>query len=1428
MTTATKRSIPSKILSLSLAFLLILMLLPAFQQPAKAANIASLISTIESFSGLTATETSSNVITVTGNATNVTPALSLNIDPGITIEWGADFRTATSLGTSSLVLSGGGIFDVVAGGVVHSLVSVGSQTARAISASGSVTVKVSGGRVEQNSSGTAIYAGTGVTVDISSGWVMSSAAAGSNPNDSVIYGAAGSTIIISGGRVVNYGTSANSHAIKSAGTVVLHGSGWAAPSNPYDNAVSDIRGTPGDHIRSCTGAAIASNGGVVYVEGSPILAGYNGSSPSYIRTENDAIGFYKGSNADLFGSDFTANDNLFNLSTAPAAPILDSAAPTSVTLDGMASAQYRKDSGAWQSSPTFSGLDPNTGYDFTVMLKGPDIPGFTLESPESATATLETAPAVLGGIVTISGTPIFGETLTAVTTGLTYTPAFSATKVLSYQWKRGTTDIGTNSPTYTLVTADVGQTISVTVTETHCDVGVIGTTASAIGKADQAALTITGLSGLYVYGGTATLGTTGGTTSGTVTYSSSNTAVAEVSGNTVNMVGAGSFTITATMAGNANYEDVSVTSGSFTVGKANQAALTITDPGAKTFGDSAFQLATTGGSGTGAVTYELVSGPGSVTSGGMVTINGAGAIVVNATKAADANHNGPETSANLTITVAKADQAALTITPPGAKTFGDSAFQLAATGGSGGGAVTYELDGSTPVQAGTVTSGGLVTITDAGVIVIIATKAADDNYGVKATSISITVNPKPVTISTALNANVIAGEITTSHTVTLPELPAGVSYGAVSTAAGTGGVNFISGTPTVSGHTLTFSASDTSSDGDTATITIAVNWGANHTGAAEVVVTVHAQAILQEDEPDAGVNYTTEELTGLDADAAYTVNGVAKTADASGHIAIEAAWMGTTVTIIKTGIIADDTIDSDPQNLPIPARPAAPGGVGKTDTTGGGNNGTLTGVDATMEYSGNSGSTWTAITDTTVTGLAAGTYIVRTAATGSAFASAATANLVIASSSSGGGAPAPDPSPSPTPSPTPTPEPGTIPGHGGTEDNAMDISITVSDTGEVTINLDAETTETLISDAIAHAEAEGDNAQPIVTFDLSEVKDATATVFNVEAAQAFSDAGVAVTVKLPGAEITLPPETLAELAAAHEDSDTPITVEAAIVPMKDLTGMQAAQVKGYETVISLDVFVGDAKINVPLTVSLPYTLKANEDPAAVCVWYMDDKGNLTKLEGVYDATTGMITFTIEHQSYFVVGYDPVALWVNKYNDLSTDDPYYDAIAYVTFYKLFSGYGNGLFGAEDTLTRAQFATLLWVLEGKQTPEGIKSFTDVPEDAWYYNAVIWAADNSIVAGVGGGLFDPETPITRQEAAQMLYNYAVNFKGYDVPENRELPEYTDTDQIDAWAETAAQKLAEAGVLNDDEEFRPLDDATRGEAADLFRNFLRFVAGE
>jgi hypothetical protein len=238
-------------------------------------------------------------------------------------------------------------------------------------------------------------------------------------------------------------------------------------------------------------------------------------------------------------------------------------------------------------------------------------------------------------------------------------------------------------------------------------------------------------------------------------------------------------------------------------------------------------------------------------------------------------------------------------------------------------------------------------------------------------------------------------------------------------------------------------------------------------------------------------------------------------------------------------------------------------------------------------------------------------------------------------------------------------------------------------------------------------------------------------------------------------------------------------VEASVVPPEDLTKMQAAQVRGYGAVVNIDVFVGKEKVDVPVTISMPYTLKADEDPAAVCVWRLSGDGELRRLDGVYDEITGVITFTVNHQSLFVVGYDPVALWENKFTDVDRNHPFYDAIAYAGYYSgiLFAGTSDTTFDPDGVMTRGDFMTVLYKLAGRpEYSEGYRGFRDVSKGDYCYDAILWGANTGIVAG--------------------------------------------------WAVTQAGALGRAGLLTSGGSDLTAD-ATRAEIARMFMDFIRFVAG-
>ncbi len=176
---------------------------------------------------------------------------------------------------------------------------------------------------------------------------------------------------------------------------------------------------------------------------------------------------------------------------APAAPTLGTKTATKVVLNWPDSnLNFRRgENGTWYYGATFINLEPNTTYTFYAML------GETvnyLPSLPSLPLTVTTDKAALSGTASITGTAKFGEVLMANTSGLSSTPPVTL-GTLSYQWKRGSTPIGTNSSTYQLQQADIGQTITVTVTATNC-VGTAESIATGVvSKADgPAAPTVSG------------------------------------------------------------------------------------------------------------------------------------------------------------------------------------------------------------------------------------------------------------------------------------------------------------------------------------------------------------------------------------------------------------------------------------------------------------------------------------------------------------------------------------------------------------------------------------------------------------------------------------------------------------------------------------------------------------------------------------------------------------------------------------------------------------------------------------------------------------------------------------------------------------------------------------------------------------------------
>ena len=127
----------------------------------------------------------------------------------------------------------------------------------------------------------------------------------------------------------------------------------------------------------------------------------------------------------------------------------------------------------------------------------------------------------------------------------------------------------------------------------------------------------------------------------------------------------------------------------------------------------------------------------------------------------------------------------------------------------------------------------------------------------------------------------------------------------------------------------------------------------------------------------------------------------------------------------------------------------------------------------------------------------------------------------------------------------------------------------------------------------------------------------------------------------------------------------------------------------------------------------------------------------------------------------------------------------------------SGTTATTFAPDMTMTRAMLVSVLWRLAGEPAPKGTNTFDDVPNGAWYTDAVTWAAENGVVAGIGNGRFDPDGSVTREQTAVILFNYAQS-KGYDVSARADLSVFPDAGSVSGWAQDALAWANAAGLIS------------------------------
>ena len=174
-------------------------------------------------------------------------------------------------------------------------------------------------------------------------------------------------------------------------------------------------------------------------------------------------------------------------------------------------------------------------------------------------------------------------------------------------------------------------------------------------------------------------------------------------------------------------------------------------------------------------------------------------------------------------------------------------------------------------------------------------------------------------------------------------------------------------------------------------------------------------------------------------------------------------------------------------------------------------------------------------------------------------------------------------------------------------------------------------------------------------------------------------------------------------------------------------------------------------------------------------------------------------------------------------DVEKDDWYYDSVSKAYHQGWINGTGDGIFEPEGNMTRAMFVTILYRVEGQPQTNNALNFDDVAENAYYTEAVGWASENGIIAGVSDTEFAPEKHITREEMAAVMGRYA-DYKGINTHNRGDLTVFADANAVSGWAREDMRWAVGTGLISGkgNNILDPLGSTTRAEAAAILQRFL------
>ena len=364
-----------------------------------------------------------------------------------------------------------------------------------------------------------------------------------------------------------------------------------------------------------------------------------------------------------------------------------------------------------------------------------------------------------------------------------------------------------------------------------------------------------------------------------------------------------------------------------------------------------------------------------------------------------------------------------------------------------------------------------------------------------------------------------------------------------------------------------------------------------------------------------------------------------------------------------------------------------------------------------------------------------------------------------------------------------------------------------------------ENIEKVVSELEAKAKDAGleINAEKVVTIIIPKQKDVNEVTAKVPSniLEAAKDKEIdRIEVDMGIASISITPEALEDAAT---DNSGNIEMSVAQVDKTTLSEKAAAKV-GDQPVFEFNLSVDGQKVSSfkgkkPVKISFAYELAKGEEADKMIVYYINDEGELEAVKHCqYDSESDRVTFVTNHFSRYTV----------KQTDVTFEDiagnwgkTYIEALA---GRKIVDGIGDNQFAPDGKVTRAQFIKMLMFAFDLIDENAATDFSDVPEGAWYYEAVASAHHLGITDGVGDNKFGVDNNITRQDMATLAYKTA-QIAEVKLERIHEKADFADSTNIADYAAKSITAMQRTGIINGvgDGLFLPDDNATRAQAAKI-----------